>query len=190
MIVADATALTSQLVLAGFFNVKEDAAAKQVTAQKPAQTKVSSAPLKLNLESKSSASQQQQPAGVSVWSAGNLADEDDLVDEDALLSKDQVKVDLSKMAGCAPSTGAGAGGKRRACKNCVCGLSQKEEAEARMAAAGGGSAVKLSADDKEDEAPSGGCGSCSLGDAFRCSSCPYLGKPAWKNEGDKVKLQL
>ena len=65
----------------------------------------------------------------------------------------------------------GTTGKRKACKDCSCGL--KEELDS-------GKEIK-----KKDFTSS--CGSCYLGDAFRCGSCPYLGMPAF-NPGDKITL--
>lgn len=90
----------------------------------------------------------------------------ELVDEAGLLKDDVAN---------APTFDCGTGtGPRKACKNCTCGLAQQEQAAAEANA----------------PAPTGGCGNCALGDAFRCATCPSLGLPAWKSEGDKVKLDL
>ena len=59
------------------------------------------------------------------------------------------------------------------CENCTCG--KKELLE-------GLEVKKLENGQIESD-----CGKCYLGDAFRCASCPYLGKPAFE-PGDKVKL--
>jgi len=67
--------------------------------------------------------------------------------------------------------------KPKACANCLCGRKEledqygAEEAKARLEKG------------KERSA----CGSCYLGDAFRCETCPYRGLPAFK-PGNKVEL--
>lgn len=89
--------------------------------------------------------------------------------------------------------------EKKACKDCTCGLAE------RQAAAGleGDDEVEkveelkkpkvqfslkeLTEVDFTTEGKTGGCGSCSLGDAFRCSGCPFLGLPAFK-PGQAISL--
>lgn len=88
--------------------------------------------------------------------------------------------------------------RRKACKDCTCGLKEEEEQEIDQVRANqeqllGRKEVKF--DEQEltevdftiEGKRVGGCGSCSLGDAFRCSGCPYLGLPAFK-PGQSVNL--
>jgi len=86
-----------------------------------------------------------------------------LLDEDDLIKPD--KSTLTR-PDCETS------GKRKACKNCSCGLAEELERESKPAL---------------NAAPTSSCGSCYLGDAFRCSTCPYLGMPAFA-PGEKVVL--
>ncbi|KAI8379031.1 cytokine-induced anti-apoptosis inhibitor 1, Fe-S biogenesis-domain-containing protein [Blakeslea trispora] len=119
-----------------------------------------------------------------VWAAIST---DDLEDEDALLDEAD-KVKPSKASLVRPDDCELTDGKRKACKNCTCGRAEEE--------AGQSNVVSLDLmDDIVDEIvevdptpkKTGGCGSCALGDAFRCSTCPYLGMPAF-NAGEKIAL--
>mmetsp|Transcript_22970 Transcript_22970/g.59071 ORF Transcript_22970/g.59071 Transcript_22970/m.59071 type:complete len:342 (+) Transcript_22970:14-1039(+) len=94
--------------------------------------------------------------------AGNGAE---LMDEDELL--DAPDAALPERAGadkCTPQT------RKQACANCSCGLKEMQEAAANS-----------------EPPPKSSCGSCGLGDAFRCEGCPYRGMPPFK-PGEEVKI--
>jgi len=65
----------------------------------------------------------------------------------------------------------------KACANCSCGRKELEDK------VGAEEAKKRLEQGKERSS----CGSCYLGDAFRCETCPYRGLPAFK-PGTKVEL--
>ncbi|KAA8571699.1 hypothetical protein EYC84_001680 [Monilinia fructicola] len=104
-------------------------------------------------------------------------DDDELIDEDTLLTEEDMKKPLAIPPECAPR----AGKRRRACKDCTCGLAEKlakEDADKRATADRQLQALKLDADDLAEvdftvKGKVGSCGNCSLGDAFRCDGCPY-----------------
>lgn len=100
-----------------------------------------------------------------VWKLDTEDDLDDLIDPDDLLTEEDRVVPDKKTYTCGPKSD-----KKQACKNCSCGFAEE-------LAGAPAPAVKSS------------CGSCYLGDAFRCASCPYLGMPAFV-PGDNVKLAL
>jgi len=103
---------------------------------------------------------------------------------------------------CEPINGS-APRRKKACKGCTCGLAELEAEEVQQSKVVvidgnvNGSAVEVPQSDKErlinaaEAAPkaTSSCGSCFLGDAFRCASCPYLGLPAFK-PGEKVEIDL
>lgn len=95
----------------------------------------------------------------------------------------------------APECAPAAGKKRRACKDCTCGLAERLESEdkARRAKADKDlGALKLKSEDLNEldftvQGKTGSCGSCALGDAFRCADCPYIGLPPFK-PGEEVTI--
>ncbi|XP_052754895.1 anamorsin homolog [Galleria mellonella] len=95
------------------------------------------------------------------WTGGN---DDDIIDSDQLLDENDLKKPEQSLRVCATT------GKRKACADCSCGLAEELRGETK-------------------QTPKSSCGSCYLGDAFRCATCPYLGMPAFK-PGEKVMLDL
>jgi hypothetical protein len=118
-------------------------------------------------------------------------DDDELIDEDTLLND----ADLANMVVVPPECIPRVGKRRRACKDCTCGLAEKlaaEDTANRESADEKLKALKLDPNDLAEvdftvQGKVGSCGNCSLGDAFRCDGCPYIGMPAFK-PGEEVRL--
>ncbi|KAK6439450.1 electron carrier [Oleoguttula sp. CCFEE 5521] len=110
------------------------------------------------------------------------------IDPDSLLTEEDRRKPLVIPDACKPNTK-----RRRACKDCSCGLAQRIEAEDKEKRANAdASLAKLTASDLTEvdftvQGKVGSCGNCALGDAFRCDGCPYIGLPAFK-PGEEVRL--
>lgn len=100
-----------------------------------------------------------------------ISDDLDLIDEDSLLTEEDLKKpQLPPVGDCE------VGSTRKACKNCTCGRAEEEQKVEKLG---------LTMDQMDN--PQSACGSCGLGDAFRCSTCPYKGLPPFKL-GEKVTV--
>ncbi|KAK7545481.1 cytokine-induced anti-apoptosis inhibitor 1, Fe-S biogenesis-domain-containing protein [Phyllosticta citricarpa] len=159
-------------------------------------------PLALNGKRKSESVEPPKPAGVGfvdfsddfgapVVTGEDDDDDDDLIDEDELLTEQDKMRPVMPPPECRPKVGK----RRRACKDCTCGLAQQLEQEdkaKREAADKALNTMKLDTEDLAEvdftvQGKVGSCGNCALGDAFRCDGCPYIGLPAFK-PGEEVRL--
>ncbi|KAJ3669580.1 hypothetical protein LUZ60_011530 [Juncus effusus] len=100
-----------------------------------------------------------------------ITDEADLIDEESLLTEEDLKKPVLPIVG-----DCEVGSTRKACKNCTCGRAEEEK-----------KVEKLGFTAEQINNPQSACGSCGLGDAFRCAGCPYKGLPPFKL-GQKVTL--
>ncbi|XP_061577226.1 anamorsin [Cololabis saira] len=149
----------------------------RISASKPNYEMGSSSQIKLSFGKKTPTPAEKpalDPNTAKMWtlSAIDMDDDDvDLIDSDALLDEDDLKKpDPASLK--APTCGEGAK-KKKACKNCTCGLAEELEQDSKGK--------------QKSNLPKSACGSCYLGDAFRCASCPYMGMPAFK-PGEKIVL--
>ncbi|KGO39414.1 Cytokine-induced anti-apoptosis inhibitor 1 [Penicillium expansum] len=131
------------------------------------------------------------PMGIDSPTNHDRDDDDELINEDTLLSEEDLTRPIMPPPECQPKTGR----RRRACKDCTCGLADKLEAEDKERRANADkelNVMKLDTGDLTEldftvEGKTGSCGSCALGDAFRCDGCPYMGLPAFK-PGQEVQI--
>lgn len=159
------TAIKRALVFAGI-SVKSTTTEGDITtytAVRPDKNKLQSKPIEK--EEKKAAAPASAPTTGQFSSWGIDPNKQSTTIDESELLKDTVTE--TKQFDC----GTGEGPKK-ACKNCTCGLADQEVADAQAA--------------QEKKEGSGGCGSCALGDAYRCAGCPSLGKPAWKTVNGKA----
>ncbi|KAK4487382.1 hypothetical protein RD792_001563, partial [Penstemon davidsonii] len=149
------SSLERKLLLAGFLDIQpsENSQTFEMVAKKPSWKTGSSFSIKKTSQ---------------VLPKVQIADDMDLIDEDSLLTEEDLKKPQLPPGDCE------VGITRKACKNCTCGRAEAEE-----------KVLKLEPTIDQLNNPQSACGSCGLGDAFRCSTCPYKGLPAFKL-GEKV----
>ncbi|KYQ93254.1 hypothetical protein DLAC_05908 [Tieghemostelium lacteum] len=116
------------------------------------------------------------PISNSVWSQVSSTGQEETINENEFLSEqDKLSKPQTSLDDCE------VGKTKKACKNCTCGRADEEQKEQQN------QKVKLTKEMVENPGVGSSCGSCGLGDAFRCGGCPYRGLPSFK-VGEKIKL--
>jgi len=162
--------VTSMLTLSGFVDVSVTVQGDILAANATKPKWETGASFKIKRKTKAKPA---EPAK-GIWTLDSTMDDDMMDPEELLTEDDLIKPDVAVRKGCAPT--------RKACKDCTCGRKEMEE---------GVVVSDTTADVGVPAQPmKSSCGSCSLGDAFRCEGCPFLGMPAFeKGQEDLVLLQ-
>lgn len=178
------SSLSAELSKFGF--LVESSSSSSLIAKKNASTPP---PASVSLRSRRAPLTAEQKAAkkAAIWA---ISPSTPTIDAEALLTpEDRVR----PVPTCAPLDVDGAVRRKRACKGCTCGLAEFEAEEAAQspvvvldsrADLDGGAIREMSKENREklrEAALNAGkatssCGSCFLGDAFRCAGCPYLGE--------------
>ena len=169
----------SELTLAGFNGLSSIRDSRNIVTQKPVPASSTSPPLK-NQSTKSvppmNLNRKTDPAKHQTLWAITSSPSTPVIDAESLLTPE----DRKRPAPACEPVNATAPPRKKACKGCTCGLAELEENERRNAKAmplnksQAGKEHLVQAAKAAPKATSS-CGSCFLGDAFRCPSCPYLG---------------
>ncbi|XP_006459931.1 hypothetical protein AGABI2DRAFT_135195 [Agaricus bisporus var. bisporus H97] len=187
--------LPSALTLSGFeiLSVQQDEGA--IIAQKPSSPRTSTIPAaSVPLRKKTDPAKKR-----ALWALTSSAPISDKIDPESLLTE----ADKARPEPVCEPFSTNAPRRKKACKGCTCGLAELEEEERQngkvvlLDGSQTGETMVVTQSEKErllnaaKNAPkaTSSCGSCFLGDAFRCAGCPYLGLPAFK-PGEKVEIDV
>ncbi|KAG2058909.1 DUF689-domain-containing protein [Suillus hirtellus] len=186
--------LPHELNLAGFMVIESvrDGPDARIVAQKPLPI---ATPLPSALPIRRKTDPAKQSSKKALWALSSPSTP--TIDAEALLTA----ADRERPVPTCDPVIVGAPRRKKACKNCSCGLAELEAEEAKsgkvvlldsdnaVEVEAGDMAKSLIAAAKAAPKATSSCGSCFLGDAFRCASCPYLGLPAF-NPGEKVEIDF
>ncbi|KAG2118975.1 cytokine-induced anti-apoptosis inhibitor 1, Fe-S biogenesis-domain-containing protein [Suillus discolor] len=172
--------LPHELTLAGFMIIESvrDGPDARIVAQKPLPI---ATPLPSALPIRRKTDPAKQSSKKALWALSSPSTP--TIDAEALLTA----ADRERPVPTCDPVIVGAPRRKKACKNCSCGLAELEAEEAKsgkvvlldsdnaVEVEAGDMAKSLIAAAKAAPKATSSCGSCFLGDAFRCASCPYLG---------------
>ena len=207
------TRLRAEVTIAGFSSVTADGEGmlSAVRPEAPAVSVATASPAAaVPLRKKLGGDENRQQKKASLWATQPEVQ----IDADSLLAgSDRMGPRAMKREDCTVDLTQPRSRRKRACKNCTCGLRELEEEErngtivqlleSEINGSAGGARQEVTSTvtgpdgiertvkrvQVDTRGATSSCGSCFLGDAFRCSTCPYLGMPAFE-PGQKVEIPV
>ena len=180
-VTASISDISSQLTLSGFEVLTTASSDGDIMAQKPAHS--STAPTVAAVPLRRKADPARKASKKALWTLNTPSTPS--IDAESLLTD----ADRQRPVPVCEPVNKNAPRRKKACKNCTCGLAELEAEELAQSkivlldGAESGQTLEVEQSEKERliaaaaAAPkaTSSCGNCYLGDAFRCSSCPYRG---------------